>query len=72
MFLDTITASSVLANACLVRTMRTTNYRLAFLVGYHRSVPKLRQANHCIGCEIYKPHCPQAIDIPSEMRRIDQ
>ena len=24
--------------------------RRAFLVGYDRSVPKLRQANHCIGC----------------------
>lgn len=45
--------------------------RQAFLVGYDRSVPKLRQANHCIGCEICKPHCPQAIDIPNEMKRID-
>lgn len=45
--------------------------RRAFLVGYDRSVPKLRQANHCIGCNICKPHCPQAIDISSEMRRID-
>lgn len=45
--------------------------RQAFLVGYDRSIPKLRQANHCIGCNICKPHCPQAIDIPNEMRRID-
>ena len=45
--------------------------RRAFLVGYDRSVPKLRQANHCIGCNICKPHCPQTIDIPNEMRRID-
>lgn len=32
---------------------RDANYskaRRAFLVGYDRSVPKLRQANHCIGC----------------------
>ena len=46
--------------------------RRAFLVGYDRSVPKLRQANHCIGCEQCNPHCPQRIDIPAEMQRIDQ
>lgn len=45
--------------------------RRAFLVGYDRSVPKLRQANHCIGCDICKQHCPQRIDIPKEMRKID-
>lgn len=53
---------------------KDTNYkeaRQAFLVGYDRSVPKLRQASHCIGCGICKPHCPQTIDIPNEMRRID-
>lgn len=46
--------------------------RRAFLVGYDRSVPKLRQANHCTGCEQCNPHCPQGIDIPKEMRRIDK
>jgi predicted aldo/keto reductase-like oxidoreductase len=45
--------------------------RRAFLVGYDRNVPKLRQASHCIGCDRCKPHCPQTIDIPNEMRRID-
>ena len=45
--------------------------RRAFLVGYDRSVPKLRQANHCIGCGQCNPHCPQGIDIPKEMQRID-
>ena len=45
--------------------------RRAFLVGYDRSVPKLRQSNHCIGCNLCKPRCPQKIDIPEEMRRID-
>ncbi|MDE5689371.1 MAG: aldo/keto reductase, partial [Duncaniella sp.] len=45
--------------------------RRAFLVGYDRSVPKLRQANHCIGCGQCAPHCPQAIDIPAELHRID-
>lgn len=46
--------------------------RKAFLVGYDRSVPKLRQANHCIGCGKCLEACPQRIDIPKEMQRIDQ
>ncbi len=45
--------------------------RRAFLVGYDRSVPRLRQASHCIGCNQCSPHCPQRIDIPGEMQRID-
>lgn len=45
--------------------------RRAFLVGYDRSVPRLRQANHCTGCNQCSPHCPQRIDIPAELRRID-
>ena len=45
--------------------------RRAFLVGYDRSVPKLRQASHCIGCGQCSPHCPQAINIPKELHRID-
>lgn len=46
--------------------------RKAFLVGYDRSVPKLRQASHCIGCGQCAPHCPQRIDIPGELHRIDR
>ncbi len=46
--------------------------RRAYLIGYDRSVPKLRQANHCIGCNQCNPHCPQRIDIPKEMHRIDE
>lgn len=45
--------------------------RRAFLVGYDRSVPRLRQANMCIGCGKCMSHCPQSIRIPREMRRID-
>ncbi|MFZ1236737.1 MAG: aldo/keto reductase [Prevotella sp.] len=44
--------------------------RRAFLVGYDRSVPKLRQADHCIGCQTCVPHCPQRIVIPHEMHKI--
>ena len=45
--------------------------RRAFLVGYDRSVPRLRQASHCIGCNQCSPHCPQGIDIPKELHSID-
>lgn len=45
--------------------------RRAFLVGYDRSVPKLRQADHCIGCNQCSPHCPQSINIPKQLQRID-
>ncbi|MBR1543057.1 MAG: aldo/keto reductase [Bacteroidaceae bacterium] len=46
--------------------------RQAFLVGYDRSVPKLRQASHCTGCNQCTPNCPQRINIPQQMQRIDQ
>ena len=65
-------------NKCInegyVAEAQDENYRearRAFLIGYDRSVPKLRQANHCIGCKRCMAHCPQGIDIPGEMRRID-
>lgn len=54
---------------------QSENYRQArraFLIGYDRSVPKLRQASHCIGCNQCAPHCPQTIDIPGELHRIDR
>lgn len=44
--------------------------RRAFLIGYDRSVPRVRQADHCIGCGWCTPHCPQRIAIPSQMQRI--
>ena len=46
--------------------------RRAYLVGYLRSVEKERQADRCTGCKQCNPHCPQSIDIPREMRRIDE
>ncbi len=54
---------------------QSENYRKArqaFLVGYDRSVPKLRQADHCVGCRKCVSHCPQNINIPRQMRRIDR
>jgi predicted aldo/keto reductase-like oxidoreductase len=50
------------------------NYKKArreFLVGSDRSVPKLRQANRCTGCEQCRPKCPQSINIPVELQRVD-
>jgi predicted aldo/keto reductase-like oxidoreductase len=44
--------------------------RRAFLVGYDRSVPELRQAIRCTGCGKCTPHCPQEIAIPEEMARL--
>jgi len=59
----------------LVRNEKDSDYkraRKAFLVGYDYSVPKMRQADHCIGCGRCKRHCPQRIDIPRELAEIDK
>lgn len=45
--------------------------RREFLVGYDRSVPKLRQADQCNACEKCKPLCPQRLDIPTELKRVE-
>lgn len=45
--------------------------RRAFLIGLDRSVPRIRQASHCVRCGFCVPHCPQQIDIPREMHRLD-
>lgn len=45
--------------------------RRRWLLGYDRAVEPARQADQCIGCNHCIPHCPQRIDIPAEMQRID-
>ena len=63
-----------IAEGNLTRDRNDPDYaraRRAFLIGYDRSVPKLRQADHCIGCGHCVRHCPQRIDIPREMERIN-
>ena len=57
------------------KSSQDENYRearRAFLIGYDRSVPKLRQASHCTGCNQCNPHCPQNIDIPKKLQEIDR
>ena len=46
--------------------------RKAFLYGYDRSVPRLRQASRCIACGRCVSHCPQGIDIPGRLAEIDR
>jgi len=57
-----------------LKSSKDENYRRArreFLIGYDRSVPRLRQADHCNGCDKCRPNCPQRLDIPKEMLRVE-
>ncbi|MDR2352096.1 MAG: aldo/keto reductase [Deltaproteobacteria bacterium] len=44
--------------------------REAYLVEYHRSVPELRQAERCTGCNKCVPKCPQMIPVSTEIARL--
>lgn len=45
--------------------------RLRFLRAYDDALAPLRRADHCTGCDRCSPHCPQSIDVPHELHRID-
>ncbi len=46
--------------------------RREYLIGLDRAVPKMRQADHCIGCGQCEPHCPQGIKITRELHKISE
>lgn len=46
--------------------------RKKYLHSYLQKVERERQADHCIGCGKCLSHCPQKIDIPRQMQRIDK
>jgi predicted aldo/keto reductase-like oxidoreductase len=46
--------------------------RRRYLIGYDRAIPRQRQASLCTNCAECNPTCPQFIDIPKEMVRIDK
>jgi predicted aldo/keto reductase-like oxidoreductase len=46
--------------------------RRTYLISYDRAIPRLRQADRCAGCGICAIKCPQQINIPGEIRRIDR
>lgn len=44
----------------------------AFLDGYDKAVPKKQQAINCQSCDNCLSHCPQRIQIPTQMHRISK
>ncbi len=46
-------------------------HRRQFLIDYARAIPKLRRAERCTGCGRCTAHCPQAIEIPAMIRKVD-
>ncbi len=46
--------------------------RKEYLASYDKAIQSLRQADHCIGCGQCMVHCPQSIDIPNQLHRIDR
>ncbi|MBR0110101.1 MAG: aldo/keto reductase [Bacteroidales bacterium] len=45
--------------------------RKKYLLEYNKAVPTVRQADHCIGCKQCLETCPQQLNIPEELRKID-
>ena len=67
-------------NKCVNEGMITSgpeseNYRKArraYLISYDRAIGDLSKADRCIGCNKCMSKCPQGINIPDEIHRIDR
>lgn len=51
---------------------RYNSTKRKYLLSYNKAVPTVRQASHCIGCNMCEHHCPQGIKIALQMQRIDR
>ena len=53
-----------------VKDPRYAEARRAYLVGYDREVPRLRQANRCVQCRACEHKCPQQLPIVEHLAKI--
>lgn len=55
-----------------ILAMKTKLSAKEILRRYEKAIPEpLRRAEHCTGCGKCNPHCPQSIDVPREIAKID-
>ena len=65
----------LLASADIPGSAERKAYRRArrnYLTGYDRTVGREHQADHCIGCGKCLEDCPQSINIPQQLARIEK
>ncbi len=51
---------------------RYAKVRKKYLLEYNKAIPTIRQADHCIGCKQCLVTCPQQLNIPEELHKIDE
>ena len=65
--------NKVVNEGAVPQDLEDPNYRQLrkqYLISYDRTIPAVRQADHCIGCGMCQSHCPQNIRIPQQLERI--